>query len=254
MSNQGNFIEGAGYTLLAGRGPVRQQAINDSNFEAKPLAIAIDELATELSAANDQHRGQTFDRVLELDDDALLAWFYTASNGPPDLPNSFDAVSGFAFAARSLAAYMPEVGPLATGLDKLRRSPVLAASAKLRLRRPLAGRRKKYEIWDLCLKLSEKSAVELKVPAAILGALIPASYLQGTPVPLHSKDAVRRRPAANVRSMGYISVLSSAQRGPSGQAMSAFGVALRWRSILALGCFMRMLLATCAATTTAVPL
>ncbi len=81
MSNQGNFIEGAGYTLLAGRGPVRQQAINDSNFEAKPLAIAIDELATELSAANDQHRGQTFDRVLELDDDALLAWFYTARRG-----------------------------------------------------------------------------------------------------------------------------------------------------------------------------
>ena len=168
-----------GYQFLHAQRRADTEASNEGDFNRKPLTIAVDELAEELVAANEGPCCDNAQAIVMLGDDALLAWFYEAAKAPADLPNPMVAVAGIAYGVQTLSARAHEVAPLATALGGLRRSQALGLAAGLRQRRPLAGRRQRYQEWDLCLAAGNRSESDPELPAAILAGALLVSHLRG---------------------------------------------------------------------------
>ncbi len=154
-------------------------AANDGDFRRKPLAVAIDELGTELAQS-----GAHADAGLGTDrpgfsDEELVRWVFDLSQAPPDLPDRGKAFSGFAAGLKSLSAALRACTGLSVAIEALRTSQVLWMSESLPMARPLAGRRQQFLEYDFLLRLADsKSEGAPKLGAIVIASLL-TSWLAG---------------------------------------------------------------------------
>lgn len=148
-------------------------ACNDPDFRLKPLSVAIDELGASLAVSNDSLAADV-QGTPTLSDDELVKWVFQLIQGPPDLPDRAKAFDGFSKGLRALGVVLRPFVGLSTAVGDLRASQILGSSADIPMRRPLAGRRTVFAVYDFFLALAEANSES----AARLGAIAVASLVK----------------------------------------------------------------------------